>query len=66
MKDLLQHRVFRNFISAVIFALLYSLLSFIDKGNVEIRTVLISSASYFILMCLFYLIDSKLNGRKNK
>ena len=36
MKRILENQIFRNLLSAVIFGVTYSILSFIDKGYVEI------------------------------
>ena len=36
MKRIIENRIFRNLLSAVIFGLIYCVLSFIDKGNVKI------------------------------
>jgi hypothetical protein len=44
----------------VIFGAVYSILSFIDKGHVEIGIVLTAMALYFIFMCLLYFIAPKL------
>ena len=62
MTELLKNGIFKSFLSAILFAVVYSLISFIDKGNVEVKTVLISTISYFIVMCLLYFIASKFKG----
>ena len=41
MKRIIENRIFRNLLSAVIFGLIYCVLSFIDKGNVKIGICLL-------------------------
>lgn len=59
MKRILKNRIFRNLLSAVIFGLIYSILSFIDKENVEIGIVLSAMAVYFVFMCFLCVIAPK-------
>ena len=49
-----------NLLSAVIFGLIYCVLSFIDKGNVKIGIVLSAMAVYFVFMCFLCVIAPKL------
>ncbi len=66
MTKLFKNSIFKSFLSAILFAVVYSLISFIDKGNVEVKTVLISTISYFIVMSLFFFVGSKFkNNNKN-
>lgn len=60
MKRILENQIFRNLLSTVTFGVIYSILSFIDKGYVEIGIVLTSMALYFLFMCFLFLIASKL------
>ena len=60
MKKTFKNRVLGNLISAIAFGAIYALLSFIDKGHVEINTLLITMLVYFIIMCLLYFIAPKL------
>ena len=46
MKRIIENRIVRNLLSAVIFGLIYCVLSFIDKGNVKIGIVLSAMAVY--------------------
>ena len=62
MTELLKNGIFKSFLSAILFAVIYSLISFIDEGSVEFKKVFISTVSYFIIMCLFYFIGSKFKG----
>ena len=39
MKRILENQIFRNLLSAVAFGVIYSILSYVDKGYVEIGTV---------------------------
>lgn len=39
MKRILENQIFRNLLSAVVFGVIYSILSYVDKGYVEIGTV---------------------------
>lgn len=40
MRRIIENQIFRNLLSAVIFGVIYSILSFIDKGYVESGMVL--------------------------
>ena len=60
MRKLLKNKIFKYLLSSVLFAAIYSLLSFADKGYVEIDTVISSMAVYFLIMCLLYFIAPKL------
>lgn len=60
MKRIIENRIFRNLLSAVIFGLIYCVLSFIDKGNVKIGIVLSAMAVYFVFMCFLCVIATKL------
>ncbi len=62
MRKFLKNKIVINFISAVLFGIVYSLLTFIDKGYINISKILISTVSYFIIMRLFYFIASKLRN----
>ena len=60
MKRILENQIFRNLLSAVVFGVIYSILSYVDKGYVEIGTVLTTMALYFLFMCILYFIVPKL------
>ena len=60
MKRILENQIFRNLLSAVTFGVIYSILSFIDKGYVEIGIVLISMTLHFLFMCFLCFIAPKL------
>ncbi len=60
MKRILENQIFRNLLSAVTCGVIYSILSFIDKGYVEINIVLTSMALYFLFMCFLCFIAPKL------
>lgn len=46
MKRMLENQIFKNLLSTVIFGASYSIVSFIDKGYVEIGIVLTTMALY--------------------
>ena len=56
MKRIIENRIFRNLLSAVIFGIIYSILSLIDKGNVKIGSVLGVMALYLGAMCILCVI----------
>lgn len=62
MGKMLKNQIFRNLVSTVLFGVIYSLLSLIDKGYVEIDTILRTMVFYFLIMCLFYFIAPKLRS----
>ena len=60
MKSLLKQKIVQYFLSALLFGAIYSLLSLLVEGTVELDTVLCSTAVYFGLMCLMYFAAPKL------
>lgn len=60
MREILKNQIFRNLLSAILFGAIYSLLSFADKGYVEIGMISGTTVLYFLLMCLLYFIAPKL------
>lgn len=60
MRRIIENQIFRNLLSAVIFGVIYSILSFADKGYVETGTVLTTMSLYFLFMCFLYFITQKL------
>ena len=61
MRKLLKNRIFRYLLMTVLFGAIYALLTFIVDGFVEADKVLIAMFFYFLAMCLFYFVASKLN-----
>ena len=47
-------------LSAILFGVIYAAISFVDKGAVEMETILVATALYFLIMCLLYFIAPKL------
>lgn len=60
MKKILKNQVFRNFLSAILFSLIYSFLSFAEKGSVKFSRILGTTALYFLILCLLYALAPKL------
>ena len=60
MKEFLKNKIVKCFLSSVLFGAIYSLLSFADKGYVEIGMISGTTVLYFLLMCLLYFIAPKL------
>lgn len=60
MRKLLNNGIFKSLLSAVLFGVIYTLLTFVVEGIVETEEVLISVVSYFLVMCLLYFIAPKL------
>ncbi len=60
MKRLLKNGIFKSFLSTILFGAVYSLVSVIIDGFVEVDKVLISMFFYFIIMCVLYSIAPKL------
>ena len=60
MKKILKNQMLRNLLSAILFGVIYSLLSVADKGYVETGTILRTMVLYFLIMCLLYFIAPKL------
>lgn len=59
-EKMFKNQIFSNLLSTVLFGLIYSLLSYADKGYVEFRMILMTMAFYFVFMCLLCLIAPKL------
>ena len=60
MYNLLKNQVIRNFISTVIFGALYALLMFLFDGAVDVKNLIISVVTYFVVLGLMCLIAPKL------
>lgn len=60
MHNLLKNQVIRNFISTVIFGALYALLMFLFDGAVDVKNLIISVVTYFVVLGLMCLIAPKL------
>lgn len=60
MRNILENRILKYLLSANLFGVIYSILSFTGDGYVEIGTIIKSSVSYFLIMCLLYFIAPKL------
>ena len=56
VKRTIEKRLIRYLLSAVIFGIIYSILSLIDKGNVKIGSVLGVMALYLGAMCILCVI----------
>ena len=56
VKRIIEKRLIRYLLSAVIFGIIYSILSLIDKGNVKIGSVLGVMALYLGAMCILCVI----------
>lgn len=59
MEKLLKNKILKYLLSSILFGGIYSLLSFVINGYVEVSTVLSSMAAYFLIMCLLYFIAPK-------
>lgn len=62
MRKILKKQVFRYLLSAILYGVIYSLISLAHKGYVDIFTVLCSTAGYSIVMLLLYFIAPKLRN----
>lgn len=60
MKEFLKNKMWKYLLSSVLFGAIYFLLSFANKRDVEIKTILGTMALYFLLMCLMYFVAPKL------
>jgi hypothetical protein len=60
MRKILKNKIPKCLLSAVLFGVIYSILSFAGSGYVEIGTIIKSTISYFLIMCLLYSIAPKL------
>ncbi len=60
MRNILKNRIIKYLLSAILFGVIYSILSFAGDGYVEIGTIIKSSVSYFLIMCLLSFIAPKL------
>lgn len=57
---ILRNNTLENLLSAILFGVIYAAISFVDKGAVEMKTILVATALYFLIMCLLYVIAPKL------
>lgn len=60
MRKILENKILKHLLSAVLFGVIYSILSFASDGYVEIGTTIKSTVTYFLIMCLLYFIAPKL------
>jgi len=60
MRKLIESQLFRNFVSAIAFGIFYSIFSFIDKGYLEMSTIVTSTVFYFLFTCILSWIAPKL------
>ena len=60
MKEFLKNKMWKYLLSSVLFGAIYFLLSFANKRDVEIKTILGTMALYFLFMCLMYFVAPKL------
>lgn len=58
----MENKMLKYLVSAVLFAVIYSMLSFADEGYVEISIIIKSTVGYFLIMCLLCFIAPKLRG----
>jgi NhaP-type Na+/H+ or K+/H+ antiporter len=56
---ILRNNTLKNLLSAILFGVIYAAISFVDKGAVEMKTILVATALYFLIMCLLYFIVPK-------
>jgi uncharacterized membrane protein (UPF0136 family) len=57
---ILRNNTLKSLLSAILFGVIYTVVSFVDKGSVEMGTILVATVSYFLIMCLLYFIAPKL------
>ncbi len=60
MMKILENKIFRCFLSSLLFGVIYFFMYLITGDQVEFDKLLISMALYFIIMCLLHLIAPKL------
>ena len=60
MYQLLKNQIVRNLISTVVFGALYVLLMFLFDGAVDVKNLIISVVTYFVVLGLMCLIAPKL------
>ena len=60
MLKLLQNSLFRSLLSALLFGGLYALLTVLFQGTVDVKDLIISVVTYFIMLLLLYFIAPKL------
>lgn len=60
MRKIMENKILKYLLSAVLFGVIYSMLSFADEGYVEIGIIIKSTVGYFLIMCLLYFIAPKL------
>ena len=58
--EILRNNILKSLLSAILFGVIYAAISFVDKGAVEMNTILVATALYFLIMCLLYFIAPKL------
>lgn len=57
---ILRNKILKSLLSAISFGVLYAVVSLVDKGSVEVNTILVATVSCFLIMCLLYVIAPKL------
>ena len=60
MIKLLQNSLFRSLLSTLVFGGLYALLTFLFNGALDIKNLIISVVTYFVMLQLMYFIAPKL------
>jgi len=60
MYNLLKNQVIRNLISTIIFGALYALFTFLFNGPVDVKNLIISVVTYFLVLCLMGFVAPKL------
>lgn len=60
MKKLLTIKIVKYTLSSVLYGLIYSLVTFVFDGCVEVDTVLVTTVYYFLFTCLLYYIAPKI------
>ena len=53
---LLRINTLKRLLSAILFGMIYAIVSFVDKGTVEMRTILVATVLYFLIMRLLYFV----------
>lgn len=60
MRKILENKLLKYLLNAVLLGVIYSIVSFAGDGHVEIGTIIKSTVSYFLILCLMYFIAPKL------
>ena len=60
MYNVLKNQVIRNLVSTVVFGVLYALMMFLFDGAVDVKNLIISVVTYFVVLGLMCLLAPKL------